>query len=101
MGLRELPLLIAGGDAMTCRGIVKGRTIELEQDLPYLEGQPVNITVQPIQQDDVPGSPAFVLRAMDRLEHLEPGDIEEFEKAIQEAKRPVRYTGIFDQGLGR
>ncbi len=85
---------------MTCKGIVKGKTIELEQPLPYPEGQPVNITVQPAHREDIPGSPACVLRAMDELEHLEPGDIEEFEKAIREGKLPVRYTGIFDEEPG-
>ncbi len=82
---------------MTCKGIVKGKTIELEERLPLPEGQPVNVTVQPVQQGDVPGSPAFVLRMMDELEHLEPGDIEEFERAIQQGKLPVRYAGIFDE----
>jgi hypothetical protein len=44
------------------------------------------------------GSPALLLRAMHDLPHLQPGDIEALEQAIEEGKMPVRYDGVFDKG---
>ena len=34
---------------MTYKGIVRGKTIELEEQLPYPEGQPVSVSVEPLQ----------------------------------------------------
>ncbi len=82
---------------MTCKGIVKGKTIELDEPLPYLEGRSVNITVDPVQEDDRPGSPAYALRMMHEPPHLEPGDIEEFERVLRESELPVESGGIFDE----
>lgn len=82
---------------MTCRGIVKGKTIEFQDRLPFPEGQQVNVTVLPMSSDDLPGSPAFALKMMKEPPHLEPGDIEAFEGAIEEGKLPVSYRRVFDQ----
>lgn len=106
---------------MICKGIVKGNIIELEKPLPYPEGQAVDVAVQPVPQPEGPGSPACVLQAMDELEplekcdddetagspalllkimreppHVDPSIVDELERAIAEAKLPVRYEGIFD-----
>ena len=42
-------------DTTTFRGIVRGKTIELDQELGLPEGQPVEITVQPIAAETTPG----------------------------------------------
>lgn len=82
---------------MTCRGIVRGKFIELEAELPSLEGQPVDISVQALQRDDMPGSPAFARRLMHESPHLEPGDIEEFELTLCNNELPVEANGVFDE----
>lgn len=34
---------------MNCKGIAKGKTIELEEVLPYPEGQLVSVSVEPLE----------------------------------------------------
>ena len=82
---------------MTCKGVVKGKTIELEHALPFLEGQSVTISVEPAEDDLLRGSPAALLKAMHELPHLEKGDIEEFERVLMENKLPANGRGIFDE----
>jgi hypothetical protein len=43
-----------------------------------------------------PGSPAAVLRAMREPPHLTDEAVEEFERAIESGKMPVRYNGVYD-----
>jgi hypothetical protein len=106
---------------MTCRGVVKGKIIELETALPDFEGQSVDISVKPVRPDILPGAPALLLRAMDELKpsaeeteddtagspalllkalhappHVDPTIVDELERAIADARLPVRYEGIFD-----
>ncbi len=75
---------------MTHRGIVKGRTIELEEPLPYPEGQPVNVSVEPLEDDLPLGSPALILKAMREPPHLTKEDVDALERAIEEGKIPAR-----------
>jgi hypothetical protein len=43
------------------------------------------------------GSPAAVLHAMRALPKLEPGDVDELERMIEQGKLPTGTDGIFDQ----
>jgi hypothetical protein len=74
---------------VTYRGVVKGKTIELDEPLPYPEGQPVTVSVEPVSPAFALGSPAAILDAMRRLPHLRAEDVDELERAINEGKLPV------------
>jgi len=80
---------------MVYRGIVRGKTIELEERLPYPEGQPVRISVETWEETLRLGSPAAVRKVMHELPRLECTDVDELEKAIQEGRLPVDQEGIF------
>ncbi len=82
---------------MTYKGIAKGKTIELEEPLPFSDGQRVSVWVEPVVREGPSGSPALVRRAMHAPPHLQPGDVEELERAIEEARLPVRPQGPFDR----
>jgi len=49
---------------MIYKGVAKGKTIELEERLPYPEGQPVSISVEPFTEQLHPGCPAAVQQVM-------------------------------------
>lgn len=80
---------------MTYRGIVKGKTIQLEEPLPYSEGQLVSVSIEPLRPEVQPGSPVAVLKVMRDLPHLDPKDVDELEKAIEQGRLPVRVQGVF------
>ena len=86
---------------MTYMGIAKGRTIELEAALPYPDGQPVSVSVEPVLEELPLGSPARILKAMHELPHLDPADVDALDAAIEQGKLPVRHEGIFDTENGR
>jgi hypothetical protein len=44
------------------RGVVHGRTIQLDEDTGLPEGQPVRVTVQPLADDELLSSPGEGLR---------------------------------------
>jgi len=79
------------------KGIVKGKTIELEEPLPYPEGQPVSVSVEPLVGRYPRGSPAAILEAVRKPPHLTDEDVDELERAIEEGKLPVREECIFDK----
>ena len=81
---------------MTYRGIAKGKTIELNESLPYRNGQEVAVSVEPVTARPAQGSPAAVREAMHRPPHLSAGDVDELEKAIEQGKLAVRSGGVFD-----
>lgn len=83
---------------MTIKGIIRGKTIELEESLPFLEGQAVRVSVEPAQDESPPGVASSILQAMRAPPHLNVGDIDVFERALAEGRLPVRQTGIFDAG---
>ena len=83
---------------MTYIGVAKGRTIELEEELPYPEGQPVRISVELFAGQPHPGSPAAIRRVMHEPPHLRQEDVAELEQAIEEGKLPVRQKSVFDEG---
>ena len=80
---------------MSYKGIAKGKMIELEEPLPYTEGQPVNVEVKPVEAQLQVGSPVAVKQAMHEPPHLTGEDINELEQAIEEAKLPVRDERMF------
>lgn len=55
---------------MIYRGIARGNTIELDEALPYPEGQPLTISVEPSATPLPSGSPAAIRRAMGEPPHL-------------------------------
>jgi hypothetical protein len=81
---------------MTYRGVVKGKTIELEEPLPYPEGQPVRVSVEPMTAPLRPGSPEAILRVMREAPHVSEEDVDELERAIAEGQLPVQQEGVFD-----
>jgi hypothetical protein len=81
---------------MTYKGIAKGKTIELEEPLPYEEGQAITISVQPASPGPLRGSPAAVLEALRKPPHVTAEDVAELERAIRESQLPVSEGGIFD-----
>jgi hypothetical protein len=82
---------------MTYRGVARGKTIELEEALPYPEGQSVTVSVEAMARDHLPGSPAAILEAMHDIPHLSAEDIDALERAIEQGRLPVRQGGIFDE----
>jgi hypothetical protein len=82
---------------MSYRGIAKGKTIELEEPLPYAYGQPVKVLVEPLEGQPLKGSPAEMLRAVREPPHLSSEDVAALEQAIEEGKLPVCEKGIFDE----
>jgi hypothetical protein len=85
------------GDAMTYRGIIKGRVIELDALLPYPEGQPVSVSVEPLSTPHPPGSPEAIRQGMRQPPHLNSEDVNELERAIAEGKLPMRQESVFDE----
>lgn len=73
---------------MAYRGVVRGKTIELEEPLPYPEGQSVNVSVEPLSTPS-PGSPAAIRQVMHESPHLTAADLDELERMIEEGKLPV------------
>jgi hypothetical protein len=55
---------------MIYKGIAKGTHIELEEPLPYADGQPVSVWVEPVAGLLPPGSPAAVRQVMHEPPHL-------------------------------
>jgi hypothetical protein len=81
---------------MTYKGIARGKLIELEQPLPFTEGQALSVSVSPLAEDARRGSPEMILEAMRALPKVSEEEVAELERMIEEGKLPVRYEGIFD-----
>jgi hypothetical protein len=82
---------------MTYRGVVRGKTIEIETGLPYRDGEVVSVSVEPAVASLGCGSPADFLAAMHAEPHLRPEDVDALERSIAEGRLPVRESGIFDE----
>ena len=80
---------------MSYKGIAKGKMIELEESLPYTEGQPVHVEVTLVAAELQAGSPLAVRRAMHEPPHLTGEDVNELEHALEHAKLSVRDESIF------
>jgi hypothetical protein len=85
------------------KGIVKGKTIEFEDPLALPEGTEVDVEVhvrpkQALAPSRAPkGSGQALLCLWDTPSQCTPEDVETLLQAIDQGKRPVRFTGIFDQ----
>ena len=79
------------------KGIARGKVIELEDPLPYRDGQPVSVSVEPVATAFPPGSPAAILEALRRLPPARWEDVDELERAIEESQLPVTEPGLFDE----
>jgi hypothetical protein len=75
---------------MSYKGIAKGKIIELENELPYPQGQPVSVSIEPLTQQFQPGAPAAIRQAMHEVPHLRWEDVDELERAIEDAKLSVQ-----------
>jgi len=79
---------------MTYKGIAKGKIIELEEPLPYSEGQPVSVSIERLRPEVQPGSAAAILKVLRDLPQLNPEDVDALEQAIEQGRLPVRVEGI-------
>ncbi|MEA3345931.1 MAG: hypothetical protein U9Q78_06795 [Chloroflexota bacterium] len=77
----------------TYRGVVKDRTVVLEEGTALAEGTEVLVT--PLEA--ALGSPRAVLAAIDAPPHPKPEDVEELRRLIEEGRQPVS----FDNPLAR
>jgi hypothetical protein len=75
---------------MSYKGWIKGRTIELDEPLPFAEGQAVKVSVEMIGSSARSGSPRTILEATRQSPHLLQTDVAALEAAIQDAKLPTR-----------
>jgi hypothetical protein len=82
---------------MTYKGVAKGKIIELEEALPYSDGQAVSVSVEALHPDLQPGSAAAILKVMRSLPDLNPDDIDELERLIRQGRLPVCMQGEFEK----
>ena len=82
---------------MNYNGIAKGKTIELEELLPYPEGQPVRVQVEPLATRSKAGTPAAVQDAMHEPPHLTWVDVDDLEGAIEQGRLPIRQGNVFKE----
>jgi hypothetical protein len=82
---------------MTYKGVAKGKIIELEEALPYSDGQAVSVSVEALHPDLQPGSVAAILKVVRSLPDLNPDDVDELERLIRQGRLPVRMQGEFEK----
>ena len=73
---------------MSYTGWIKGRTIELEEPLPYADGQAVKVSIETAVPVTRAGSPRAVLAATRQSPHLPPADVAALEAVMLDAKLP-------------
>ena len=81
---------------MAYKGVAKGKIIELEESLPYSDGQAVSVSVEALHPDLQPGSARAILKVMRSLPDLNPDDVNELEDLIRQGRLPVRVQGEFE-----
>jgi hypothetical protein len=82
---------------MTYKGLAKGRIIELEKPLPYCDGQPVTVSVQPLEPEQQLGSPRSILKVLQDLPDILIEDVDEMEHLIKQGSLPIRLEGEFGE----
>jgi hypothetical protein len=82
---------------MIYKGVAKGKIIELEESLPYHDGQPISILVDTISGQFCIGSPEAVRLVMHKPPHLRSEDVDELEQEIEKGKLPMHQIGVFDE----
>jgi hypothetical protein len=78
---------------MTYKGLAKGRIIELEEPLPFCEGQPVTVSIEPFHPEQQPGSPQAILKVLRDLPNIQTEDVDELEQLIKRGSLPIRLEG--------
>jgi hypothetical protein len=80
---------------VTIKGIIKGKTIELEESLPYSDGQSVNVMVDIYAEQA--GLADTLRKVMHESPHLQWVDVDTLEREIEKAKLPINLKGSFDE----
>jgi hypothetical protein len=88
----------AEGKAVHARGTAKGKIIELDEALPYVDGCPVRVTVEPEEVALTTGSPAAIRQVMHEAPHLATADLEALDQAIEAGRLPVQEHSAFEDG---
>ena len=83
---------------MSYKGWAKGKIIELEEPLPFAEGQVLRVSVEPATPRATPGSPRAILEAMAEVPHLRREDADLLDAAIESAKLPLHEGQILNDG---
>ena len=73
---------------MSYTGWIKGRTIELDEPLPFADGQAVKVSVESMVPVARTGSPRAVLAASRQSPHLSPASVAALDAAIAAARLP-------------
>jgi len=82
---------------MVYHGIIKGRTIELEGDLPFDDGQRVAISVESMDGGDHgPGHPLRIRQALAQSLPANADDVSEMLRHIQASRQLSSGPGVFD-----
>ncbi len=74
---------------MVVNGVIRGKVIELDQLLPFADGETVSVQVSP-----VPSASSDAKRLLEVLRGLPRTDeetIHEFERIIEEGRQAARY----------
>ena len=86
---------------MTYKGIAKGKTIEFQESLPYRNGQPVQVSIEPAPEPQGGCHPEAIRQAMREPPHLERDMVDELERAITQGRLPIAHQDAFDAERGR
>lgn len=81
---------------MVVKGVIRGKVIELDQLLPFADGETVSVEVSPVSA----GSSSDAQRLLQVLRGLQRTDeetIHEFERIIEEGRQAARYQSPFDE----
>ena len=81
---------------MTYKGVAKGKIIELEEELPYSDGQAVSISIAPLDLQFQASTAAAIRKAMHEPPHLKWIDVDQMGEAIVQGRLPVRQGSVFD-----
>ncbi|OGP99631.1 MAG: hypothetical protein A2026_13070 [Deltaproteobacteria bacterium RBG_19FT_COMBO_46_12] len=81
---------------MIYKGIANGKTIKLEESLPYPKGQTVQVSVKSLEPQLHIGSAAAIRQVMHEEPHLKWEDVYEMERAIGQGRLPVDQESVFD-----
>ena len=82
---------------MTYKGLARGRIIELEEPLPYCDGQQVAVSVEPISFEQQPGTPLSILKVLKDLPDIGIEEVDEMERMIKQGSLPIRLQGEFEE----
>src|SRR5688572_19783667 len=83
----------------TIRAHFDGRVLVPVDPIDLPTGRLLEIDVREVSEtgsEAPPGSPARLLQLMREPPHVSQEDVDELERAIEEAKLPVRFEGVFD-----